>query len=251
MSFKSILIFLALGATACDDSQERPEKVDRFRGIGSVTNPLGATPSQEDQTSQVEVSVYFVMPTDDEIQSVDPYEDEGSAAVPALGEASIVVDQSSITHEDYGDVRLGSFKATLTVPPVEELPSLLELPWAQVRYGFVVKSSVDTETIVGNFVVALPGSDALAWTNPTIEIEAPVADESVGLTTTQLQAKVDDVNDEPLKIGWFVSSGEVTNRRSLATTWKKYKPTAQTIVATVHGKWSRGFNYKIINVAPE
>jgi hypothetical protein len=245
----SFVLFVV--ACACNEDMDRQEVLDRFRGLGSIADPLVSIPSVGDIVSEVELTVYLVMPTDQEIVSAEPYEDDGSVAVPALGKDSVFVDASSITHQDYNEVRVGSFKATLLVPGAESLPALASLPRAQVRYGFVVKSDTDTETIVGNFVVAKPDGEELAWQVPTISVATPETDGVLDPTSMDLEARINNVNDEPLKMGWFVTSGEVSNRRALTTTWKEYDKKDQSIIATVHGKWSRGFSFQVINVVPE
>jgi hypothetical protein len=247
----TILCALAfLGLTACGgQGGDRQENIESLRTFGIAAAPLVNSPSVAGQPAKtVEVTFYAAVPLG-VTAALTPFVDHASSlgAVP-LPAAAIAVEDGSESYEDYNNYRLFSAKAKLALPTAAAFRQA-DFAGGQVRYGLTVTAGGDHEDIVADLVLFPEGAPQLAWQNPTIAVIGPINASGVPTTgTIDLKAEVGNVNDEGVKVGWFVSKGQVANRRAAATTWKLTDAGPQTVAVVVHGIQSRGFAVKVIDV---
>ncbi len=251
--FLAKLAFILLLATvySCGEEQERQEVLNRLRGLGVVAFPLVSEPSSDNQPNRVDVSIYVAIPKGESIVSAEPFTDESIPGAYMVGEEQVSIDTSSINYDDYNGFRVANMTASVVVPE-EASFRILSNPFigAQLRYGFAVSTSNDTEYITGSFLVYPKGSDELSWSNPTVTLNSPVSGASFKAgEEVSLEATIINPNEEPIKIGWFCDDGKIVNRRSSSTTWIAPSQSGQyTIFMTVRGKSSRGFSMEAIQV---
>jgi hypothetical protein len=243
-----IFLFGAVGFfTACGGVGEKFEKLKKLRGIGVSANPMIAVPSTEVVPQIVTLTTYVSVPLDQDI-SVDTFEDVGSSlAFPVLN-LTITTDPACT---EYGTLQICSFESTFVVPS-DEVLHLDILKAARLRYGFNVTTKNQVENMVGDVLVVPEDSDELDVEPLTIDIKEPLETKEVKRHhETAIEAEITNENDENVKMGWFISAGELKNRRAVSTTWTTGGDDEQTLIATVRGKRSRGFAMKVLNYKAE
>ena len=246
----SLCSFAVLGLTACGGRDgDRQENIDSLRTFGLAASPLVNSPSVDGQPAKtVEVTFYAAVPLG-LTAALTPFVDHASSlgAVP-LPAAAIAIEAGSEHYEDFNSFRLFSAKAKLTLPTTAAFHKA-NFAGGQVRYGLTVTAGADHEDVVADLVLFPDGAPQLAWQNPTIDITTPLSAAGVATSgTIDLKAEIGNVNAEGVKVGWFVSKGQVANRRAAATTWKLTNAGPQTVAVAVHGIQSRGFAIKVIDV---
>ncbi len=251
--------FFALAAfvllTSCGDDSARPEVLDKLRVIGVGTAPVASAPAAAGATQNVTLTAYAVVPKGETV-TIGTFDDEVSPLNYTVPASQVTVTQPQAT--DYTD--LGAFqlvKATATVPvPTEDVFNRFpnSNKGVRVRYGLTIVGAKKTEYVVGSFMTYKAGSPELLWQAPAVDIEKPTDQESLSIPKKGLEmiGKVTNPNDEETKVGWYVSSGEIENRRAYATKWREAKDGKQTVILTARGKKSKAFTLKVIevNVAP-
>jgi hypothetical protein len=243
-----LLAALALVLAACDGDEDRQEVIAKLRGIGAGTTPLVSEPSVAGEAPKVvAVTVYAALP-DGETATIEPYSDLPGPFALSLPVEAVTIDTASVKYDALPGFQLLSFKAALAVPEAAYLEPLGGA--GQVRYGFFLKSGDEEEKMVGSFMVYPKDSPELAWTNPEIAVVTPTEGETVS-GDVDLEATIVDPNDEGLKLGWFVSDGEIKNRRAKETVWAAPGAGEHTLIVTAHGKRSRGFAMKVVSVTTE
>jgi hypothetical protein len=148
-------------------------------------------------------------------------------------------------------MQIASFKANFTNPNDSIFLTQGAGKLLRVRYGFLVQSGSEEEKVVGDVVMLAPGEPELSWSAPTAQIENPADGATIPNGDFELNANVSNPNQESIKLGWYVSSGEIDNRRAKAASWKEFASGPQTIILTVRGKKSRTFSYSVRNIIVE
>jgi len=249
MKFSKLLVSSLL-LISCSGDEDRQENLLKLRGLGASSEPLVSLPS-EDVTAprKVEVVVYVALPLG-QTATIEPFEDEFSPFVVNLGVSDIEVDVASLNYEEYPGFQVFTFKASLNVPVGGRF--FRTQGAGQAKYGFLIKSGLEIEKLVGTFLVYPEGSPELNWTNPDVTLVTPT--EGLSLQSgadVDLSATFVDKNNEELKIGWFTSGGKVKNRRSKSTSWKTPDSGDHSVIFTARGRKSRAFTMQILKVRVE
>jgi hypothetical protein len=238
------LYFLVATATflSCGEEPERYEQLSKIRGLGVSVNPLVPLVGTD---TQVSLNIFAAVPTSFENIDVSVSEDKASIFAPNSPLMSVI----SVGSETYGPIRILNIQASAVLPP-EALMVWNDEQEAQFRYGFKVSApGQEDEKIVGSvLVVRSAESPKRVWAQPTISIDG--IGEGANISKDQL-VKVTIVNEqaEEVKAGWFVSSGEIKNRRSYETQWQNAGDGEQVIIGTVRGMTSRSFAMDIRKVS--
>ena len=235
--------------SSCGRNTARQEVIQKLRCLGVLADPLVSTPSAKKGAATVNLLIHVAVPSGGSV-SVSPFKDtvQNETGV-TLSTSDLKVDSGSAKYQEFGGIRLFTVNATAVVPTIATFtgnPS--SFIGATVKYGFRVEAGSSSENMIGTFLVEPEGAAALAWKAPTIDIPAVTDGMSVAKGDVPIAAKVTDTNGEDTKLGWFVTSGQVTDRRSASTTWSADTVGSQTMIVTVHGNQSRGFGLKAVAV---
>ncbi len=245
-----LTLMLCLSPFACSDDTDRQEQVISLRSFGMSSEPLVATPTLDPGNPKfARITIYASVPLG-QTATILPFADTGNPAGAVMIPASdITVIAGSETYVDYNKFRLFSAQANVKIPLLAALSHGPLFSGGQIRYGLTIESAGVHEDVIANIAVFPEGAPETNWANPKLDITSmtegssfPIADD------VDLAASIENTNAESLKIGWFVSSGEVSNRRASATKWKIKERGNQTVTVVVHGIRSRGFALKVINV---
>jgi hypothetical protein len=252
-SFALLFAFAACGGGA----DVRQEVIGKLRALGVAANPVTAAWSEGDTPNVVELTVYAALPVAQIAVTVAAYKDPRQTALLTYPEDQIMVDQSSLKITPSGALNLVEFKAKVAVPTLAQATAARAIrsgsSGGQVNYGFRIDAGSEEELVTGTFMAYAAGAPELALATPTVDIVEPAA----GGVLPQhergaLKATVGNVNGEDIKLGWFVSGGEVTNRRAKETLWKHPEGAGpQTVILTIRGKKSRAFSMKVVNVSTQ
>lgn len=246
------LTMLAIGllVSHCGDEQERQEVVAKLRAIGAGSTPVVPVPSEGATISTATLAVYAALPIGQTITATTFKDSDSVSSIP-LDASAQVINTASATYTNHKGVALYSVNVTLTIPQLaimQKLPSLISGS-GKVRYGIMLESGGEVEKIVGDVLVYPATATQHNWVAPVVDIAAPIQGATFALNSAQdIQATITDANTEGVKVGWFVSNGEVTNRRAKNTKWKITEAGEQTLIVTVHGKKSKGFAVKAVTV---
>jgi hypothetical protein len=236
----------------CSDDANRQETVTKLRAIGVQSNPAILTPSSAESPEVATVTVVSLIPKDQTLE-FDLYSDrpEVNSSIPL---EDITIDTASLEYVDLGALNLVTFAASFNIPTVDLFASQL-VPQNVLRlgYGFDLQANSSPEKIIGNLLFTKSDQPEALWEQTSINIKQPAIDETFAKSAEiTLLAEVIDQNDEAIKIGWFVSSGVVEQRRNRETIWTGADPGVQTAVVAVYGRKSRTFAYATtkITVSP-
>lgn len=271
---KLILALLAFFSIACNDDTEPQERVQKLRAIGVGSSPLVAVPSVAGQVASVSLSFFVVAPLGETV-SFENYKDEaGRYAIVT----DVSLDAATQTSTAYAKFAVHSIKGSVNLPTAEEATrtvtkvtlddpdasraldddegekialnaTLGVVPLARIRYGVIARAGRETEKIVGNIPVYAPTPELPTYQNLKINLTTPQANSAFG-AKGRIALDLENPNDEKVRIGWFVSSGKVKNRRARDTEWSEVDGGAQTIIATARGMRSGAFEYQVVDVNP-
>jgi hypothetical protein len=230
---------------ACGDASDPQELLSgHMRGLGAQNVPLVTEPGSQ---AGVEVTFYVGLPPGETMTQIEPFADDPSPFALTLPPGEISIVPQSQQYQDYGKIRLGTFKAKLSVPGV----SFFSLTGGkgQVRYGVrVVSSGGWEEKILGSYLVYPPGAPELLWKAPVAQINSLPGTGSKD-SSLDIKGIFTDHNNEETKIGWFVTGGSLKNRRALRTVWETpNRSGGEQVILTVRGKKSKSFSLDIKNV---
>ena len=243
------------GACSRGGGDDRQEKIASLRTLGiAIQNPLVTTPSVEGQSAKsVLVKLYAAVPLGEKA-AIQPFEDAGSGNgainVPASS-IDIVAGKDNLT--GYHGFQLFTAEARIIVPTLAQLRvAASQFIGGQLRYGLTVATTFEHEDVIANILVVPDGAAEVAWTNPSIDTPDLVKNNVVSIAgDIDLKAAIVNPNNESLKVGWFVTDGEVSNRRAAETVWTLKNPGPVTVAVVVHGTRSRGFDVKVIDVTAQ
>lgn len=238
---KIVFVMMTLVLFACnDDEDNRFERIDKLRALGVTTSPIGLTPAGSDGSQAMTLSFFLVAPLGSTLQ-FEPYEDEKSRfAIPV----KLSVAETSDKRTDYATFSIHQIDAVLTPPPAGLFPIPEDPGFVRLRYGLRVTAANEEEVIVGTAVLYANNTIRPSYQPLSVQIVTPESQGLLGNEAT-IAASVDNPNDENVKIGWFVSSGQVKNRRARQTIWSDIKGGKQTMIVTVRGLKSGTFAFDV------
>jgi hypothetical protein len=243
--FSLATIFFSCGLD--NTETERQEVIDRLRTLGVAAEPLVPQIPQDSATAQqVTLTLHVATPTTDAVV-VEPFRNPGrKGANVVLLEQQVTIDTTATVEQKIGSLRIIAFKASVNVPS--------EKYWhgargGTVQYGFKISSGNRTEYVSGEFLAFRAGEAELEWKNPSVQIKFP--EDSTALANGvngEITMEISKSQSELIRPGWFVSSGEVEQRRGETTNWKPKLTGEQAIIATARGADSLGFAIKVVKV---
>lgn len=252
-----VLLALLLG---CSDPKTRPETADKLKPMLVLVNPpLGADqpvrPLNGDGWKvpvvgeEVRLQFHFVGPTDLGPLTLTTGDVEPQPLTLPFNNWTI---DAAVPH-DYPGLRHVTIEALATLPTAAELTALWsEFPnvgFVRLRYTLVASDGTRELPLAGDFIVyrdaAFPGANQTLFGST---IDTPVADEPVSGTKVTISSTLKNTQDEPVKIGWYVSAGEIKNRRAASTEWELPGSGEYTLIFTIRGKESRNGDIQIRRV---
>jgi hypothetical protein len=255
------LIGLLTLLLACSEDDKRPETADKLKPILVLVNPPGqanqpTTPLNRDNWGApiaggtVTLQFHFIGPLDMGALTLTPGEVEPQPLTLPITDWAV---QGEDPH-DYPGLRHVTIDATAALPTAQDLaaqwPTFDTQGFARLRYTLVVSDGSRELPVAGDFVVYRDNTVPFMNQNlfgSTIDLPLPgelVADKKVKIAST-----LQNPQGEPVKIGWYVSEGEVTNRRASRTEWELPGSGDYTLVFTVRGKESRNGDIQIRTVS--
>jgi hypothetical protein len=258
-NFSFIIGLLAL-LLSCSDSDTRPETADKLKPIMVLVNPPAgaATPVQplDGRNWQppvagaaVTLQFHFIGPA--ELGPLTLTTGEVDARPLTIPFNNWTIDAAAVT--DYPGLRHVTINARATLPSTAEITALWKdfptVGFVRLRYTLVVSDGTRELPLAGDFVVyrdaSFPGAGTHLFGST---IDAPAADEAVTSTKLTIASTLNNPQDEPVKIGWYVSAGEIKNRRAASTEWELPGSGEYTLIFTVRGKESRNGDIQIRRV---
>lgn len=234
---KAAPLFIFFAFLSCSDDQVRQESITNLRGIGVEQSPVIAKPG-----SPVTLTFHLAAPQGKAITAA-PYID----SVFRYGTTTKVtlVDTTPV-EKNLGSISQYTLRATFTAPSdAATLASLEKGSPLRTRYGVTFSDGSRTENIVGDTLIYK--ADTPEQVAPTITIDQPLSAE-IGTTATIASTVTNKIAEEN-RVSWFVSSGEVKNRRAKSTEWSKISTGDQTLIVTTRGAKSGAFAIKVVQVS--
>jgi hypothetical protein len=229
---------------SCQDDTDRPETVSKLRGIGASLNKPAATLGET-----ITVTYYWAGPSGKKIE-VKPYVDAASS----YGESDEVkITQDQAQEVNYGPLSVYSITAEQSIPTGSDQlkADMAKYGTGRLRHGIKVEDDQgDSEILIGDILVVDAASPLLEFKSelPLI-LSSLKTDQAVGPgSTVNLSANITPNPGEAARIGWFVSSGKIKNRRARETDWSEFSNGAQTVIVTARGRSSGSFSFKAIKV---
>ncbi|WP_141732157.1 hypothetical protein [Oligoflexus tunisiensis] len=260
MRIASLIGLLTL-LLACSGEDKRPETADKLKPILVLVNPpAGAsTPTAPLDASGWEAPVaggtvtlqfHFIGPADMETLTLTPGEVE--LQPPTLPITNWTV--AAAAPHDYPGLRHVTIDATASLPTAQELSTPLSTfdkeGFVRLRYTLVVSDGSRELPVVGDFIVyrdnTVPGASENLFGST---LDLPLPNEPVTDKVVKIASTLQNPQDEPVKIGWYVSEGEIKNRRAANTEWELPGSGDYTLIFTVRGKESRNGDIQIRSVS--
>ena len=226
--------------SSCSSQDDRQEKVDKLRALGVSTQPLTAAPG-----TTVNLTYYLAGPPKLILKS-EVFTDTNSSI--AL-QSPATVNSSSMTETNYGNLSVYQFSGTVTIP-LEAQGFIMDSAPLRSRFGSrVFSTSGDEQKMVGDVLVYSPNAKELKYSPTTVDIQTLPSPIITAGTTQAVSLTYNPVNDENFRVGWFVSGGEIKNRRAKSTDWTVPSDSgAHTLIATIRGLKSSAFSIKVLTV---
>lgn len=233
------ILFTLFALFSCGDEQARQEEITNLRGIGVEQSPVVAKPG-----SVVTLTFHLAAPQGKTITAT-PYID----TVFRYGTpATVSLIDTTPTEQKLGSISEYALRATFTVPSdAVTIASLEKGSPLRTRYGVTFSDGSRMENIIGDTLVYKADAPEQAWTAPSITIDQPLSTEIS--STAAVSSTIKNSISEENRVSWFVSSGEVKNRRSKSTEWSKIAAGDQTLIVTTRGAKSGAFAMKIVKVS--
>ncbi len=235
------LILVLMNCLACQEENDPQERLSKLRAIGVELEPMT-------EVGVANAVAVLVVPSDQQV-TVQPFFDSEFR----FGCLARSVTASSVEIE-----RQAAGLQVIRIPfQIDADLSLLECPAlagldlglpVRVRFGLQITSGTEEETIVGDQLI-VPSNLLSGLTGDLdVEILAPAEDGAVPNSKSDLLGVETNPQQQPIKIGWFVSSGSLKNRRDLSTEWDKKAAGENLIVLSLRSRNSLRFSYKIRTV---
>ncbi len=240
-----LVISLILVNFSCNDEDDRFETLTKLRTIGVSSTPVFPKASTLELEQVVTLDFYATVPLGSDV-NVDPYTDPSWSGVTPV---TLTFADAAEPYKDYAKLRRFAGKATFTVPKKEELFFNPKTGYAKIVYGIKLTSGEEVEKVIGSILVYKDDAGELANYKDTPLSVSITTPEKAATGDTDLTAATGNVaGGEGIKIGWFVSTGKVVNRRAKTTTWKDAEKGQQTIIVTGRGVKSGAFSMDIRDV---
>ncbi len=238
-----------------NEDANRYERVNKLRAIGVATNPVVLAAPAPGATGSVELTVFAALPKGGTVNAA-PFVDEVSPYGIPL---QISLDPATAATQSFAALDVYSVKATATVGPLTpQQEAILQgereqgLGKLTMRYAVKLDSGDESETIVGNILVYPAAAPETSFQPLTVTIAEPLANATISTGPKQsLSGSIAKPQEENIKIGWFVSSGKVNNRRARETKWEPVDAGSQTVIMTARGLRSGSFAMKAVDVTAE
>jgi len=229
--------------SGCGDDAERPEVINKLRAIGVATDKPAIAPSTTETLSTATLTFVLAAPKGQTLSAEAWTDSESRLGLPV----TITMRPETLTADtSLPELDIWTVQAVLTAPPATALVG--EQTFVKLRYGAKVVAGSESETIVGDLLMFAADSPELARTNLTVDITAP-GGSIPAKGESDLTANIVRSFDENVRVGWFVSAGEVKNRRARNTKWIDPGPGAHTVIVTVRGLKSGSFSWKAVAAA--
>lgn len=257
---KPYLFMFLVVLQACSDPKTRPETADKMKPMLVLVNP----PDEAEKPTQplkhegwlaplpgeiAKLQFHFVGPEDLGPLTLTPGEVEPRPLT--LPVTEWVVD-ASIPHL-YSGLNHTTIEARTQLPSVAVIdavwPAFATEGFVRLRYTLVVSDGSRELPLAGDFVVYRDANVAGAARNLFgSTIDQPAAGVDIGDKKLDISSTLRNEQDEDVKIGWYVSAGEIKNRRAAVTEWELPGSGRYTLVFTVRGKESRNGDIQIREV---
>lgn len=238
------ILTLSWALGACSEMDSRPETADKLKPIlVQVNAPSASNPSFNPPLwgESVRLDFHFIAPP----------------AFPAISASAMAASPAPLTVPAPLPTVLGAPEVDASHPGLQHIivrtsvqlpataalegldPAVAAVDFLRFRYSLQVEAEGRVIPISGDFPAyrnaVVAGATANLFSSAIIE---PTAGSEVG---TKLNVKSEVVNpqNEAIRIGWFVSEGEIKNRRAAETEWELPGPGQYTLVFTVRGKQTR------------
>ena len=220
------LFIVVLTFLGCSDESDRVEAISKLRALG-----VSATPSfvSQEASQGAGVSLEFLVAVPkDHVITAEEY--DISKAEPFS--FKITPDLSTISYQEVGDLRIAKVTATGVLPPSAAAIDFRGVSSFALKYGLTIKDGSESENIVGAVLIFKEGSSpAPSGLNISIKDSVDFSNHAEGNIAANLQ----NTTSEKFKVSWFVSSGEIKNRRALLTKWTPDKAGEQALIVTARG----------------
>jgi hypothetical protein len=220
-------LFLALFLfSACSDSSDRVEVLSKLRTLGVKSSP-SFVPQPTAPGTAVSIEFFVAVPKD-RVITAESYDISKSEPLSFV----VTPDPNTITYEEIGDLRIAKITGTGVLPPTTAAIDFKGVSSFGIKYGLTIKEGGESENIIGSILVFKEGaSPAPSGLGVTINDSLDFTSKSEGSLAGTLQ----NPTSERFKISWFVSSGEIKNRRALVTKWTPEKSGSQALILTARG----------------
>lgn len=242
---KLFIIINIITIVSCSEFKERYEIVDKLRSLGvKVDTPYITITKDEEKRSEVNLTFYVAHRKDQNITSYSSFELERSNSI-YYYPITVSIIENSLTTTKYEDISISSFKASIQAPAIDKTLKNMFSGSLRLRYAVLVKSKEDEEKIVGEIRVVEENNESLSWSQPTINLISPDLEEYKENDKINLTATLSKPQDEIIKVSWFVTTGEVKNRKAIKTEWSKQKEGKRTVIFAIYPKNSLFFDFEV------
>ncbi len=257
-TFSFLVGFLAL--LGCSDPKTRPETADKLKPMLVLVNPPAGADEPLAPLSgenwkvpvvgeEVTLQFHFVGPAD-----LGPLTLTTGDVAPqplSLPFNDWTIDVAD--PHDYPGLRHVTINARANLPTAAEItalwPEFPNIGFVRLRYTLVASDGTRELPLAGDFIVYRDGAVSGASQNLFgSTIDTPLANENVSGTKLTVSSTLKNTQDEPVKIGWYVSAGEIKNRRAASTEWELPGSGEYTLIFTIRGKESRNGDIQIRRV---
>ncbi|MDQ3234423.1 MAG: hypothetical protein M3Q07_21685 [Pseudobdellovibrionaceae bacterium] len=254
------LIGLMTLLLACSEPKTRPETADKLKPILVLVNPPpgvtnfeqpldGATRPVPVAGGTVTLQFHFIGPTGMGALTLTPGEPEPRPLTLPITNWTVAAPAPT----EYPGLQHVTIEAQANLPTTVELsaawPAFATDGFVRLRYTLVVTDGTRELPLAGDFVVYRDTGVAGATEHLFgSSIDYPVANENVSETKLTISSSLQNTQGEPVKIGWYVSAGEIKNRRAATTEWELPGSGDYTLIFTVRGKESRNGDLQIRKV---
>ncbi len=255
-----ISFILCMSALACSDMKTRPETADKLKPILVLVNPpeesekpLAPLPRSNFAPplpgKTVKLEFHFIGPADFTSITLTPGEPEPRPLTLPISNWTV---EAAKPHP-YPGLQHITIVATAPIPSAEQLtalaPTVATLGVVRLRYTLIVSDGNREVPLAGDFLVYRDNEVESAKTNLFgSSIDAPLANQDLSDKKLSIASTLQNEQDEPVKIGWYVSAGEIKNRRASATEWELPGSGSYTLIFTIRGKESRNGDIQIREV---
>lgn len=248
-------LFIIFSIVSCNKSEEHPEVIEKMRSIGVSLEPVIAVPSNSTNLF-FHIMVPGTMTDSLTFQSLTP----SGARFPIT---EFTIDSVTLApNQDHSGVltKFSYYKimATIGIPSEASLGLSASNPSTKLEYLVFISGDKGSQLIKGEVPVFISTDEIHQETtgrNLSVAIEKPGS-------TANPDAKVDlsgtisnklEIDQGKIIASWFISGGEIKNRKDISTEWKSPKEAGdQNIILTARGKYSKEFAvaFKKITIGP-